>query len=203
MSLFPGLIVTLTLTCFVVWIETGNWYWLILLILIIYGLPLLTYRIHQLFYPLQAGLSYLVGKNYIPWWGTYQIQLIYNTFPGLERVLHFVPGLFSLWLRLWGATIGKNVLWTPSIQILDRGLLHIGDHVILGHQVTLLGHVIKPKRDNLLLYVDRITIGDNVFVSAGVGIGPGAAIADGSYITFGTIIFPKQKYNSEQKIPAP
>ncbi|MBE9241241.1 acyl transferase [Synechocystis salina] len=198
LALFPGLVVTLALICFIAWVMTQDWWWLILLILTIYGLPLLTYRIHQLFYPLQPGFSYLVGKQYSPWWGTYQIQLIYSAFPALERLLHFVPGLFSLWLRLWGSTIGQKVLWTPSIQILDRGMLHIGNQVIFGHQVTFVGHAIKPKQHNLLLYVDRITVGNNVFISAEVGLSPGVAIADGSYIPFGKKIFPRQKVGPEK-----
>lgn len=63
LALFPGLVITLALSCVIFWAMTRAWWWLLLLLLIIYGLPLLTYRIHQLFYPLQPGLSYLVGKK--------------------------------------------------------------------------------------------------------------------------------------------
>lgn len=159
----------------------------------LYGFPLVIYRIHDYFHPVSEGISYLKVKAYSPWWGSHQIQAIYIAFPALEGLLRLIPGLFSVWLRLWGSKIGKSVYWTPQIQIADRGLLEIGDRVIFGYGVGLYSHVIKPRKQDLMLYVKRIKIGNDVFVGAGSNLAPGAAIAPGTYIPILTNIYPNQK----------
>ena len=67
----------------------------------LYLFPLLIYKIHNYFYPIKEGISYLQIKKYSPWWGSHQIQSIYITFTALESALRLIPGAFSLWLRLW------------------------------------------------------------------------------------------------------
>lgn len=196
-TLFPALIIIIAIASFCAWVVTDHSWWILLIIFDLYIFPLLIYRIHHWLYPIKPGISYLVGGSYNPWWGTYQIQLIYSTFPAIERILHFIPGLFSFWLKLWGSSIGRNIYWTPSIQILDRGLLTIGDRVVFGHQVTLVSHAIKPKHNNLLLYVEGIAIGNDAFISAGVGMGPGVKISDYSYIPFGKRLFPREKFDED------
>ncbi len=163
-----------------------------LCIFFLYGFPVLVYRLHQQIYPLKNGISYLQGENYSPWWGSHQLQLIYIAFPALETLLRLVPGLFSIWLRLWGAQIGKQVYWTPGLEIADRGLLTIGDNVVFGHQVGLYSHIVKPRRDNLMLYLKPITIGDDSFIGAGSYIGPGATITAGSFLAAGSELYPNK-----------
>jgi acetyltransferase-like isoleucine patch superfamily enzyme len=154
---------------------------------------LLVFRLHEKIYPVQEGISYLVGKEYSPWWGSHQIQVIYIAIPVLESVLRLIPGMFSLWLRLWGSKIGKNVYWTPALEIADRSLLEIGDNVVIGHRVSISSHVIKPKKENLMLYVKRVKIGNNVFVGGGSMIAPGVVINDDNFIQVNTILLPNQK----------
>ncbi|MGD1854067.1 MAG: acyltransferase [Leptolyngbyaceae cyanobacterium] len=170
----------------------------LLCILFIYGLPVVAYRLHSRIYPLKTGISYLQGNDYSPWWGSHQFQLIYIAFPVLETFLRLVPGLFSAWLRLWGASIGKQVYWTPKLEVADRGLLVIGNGVIFGHQVGLYSHIVKPRRDNLMLYVKPITIGDGSFIGAGSYIGPGAKIADGSCLAARSEVYPNTAIDAPQ-----
>ncbi|MFM2428868.1 MAG: hypothetical protein RLZZ511_81 [Cyanobacteriota bacterium] len=166
---------------------------LALLIFTLYLLPLLTYRLHQWRYPVKSGITYLQGKEYSPWWGSHQIQVIYIILPVLEKILQAIPGAFSQWLRLWGAEVGSNVYWTPQVEIADRGLLKIGNNVVFGYQVRLFSHVVKPRKGNLMLYVKPIEIGDNVFIGAGCNIGPGVVIATGTLLPTQTDLFPNQK----------
>jgi hypothetical protein len=165
----------------------------------LYGLPLLIYRLHTWFYPIQEGISYLGSKQYSPWWGSHQIQAIYIAFPALETLLRLIPGVFSLWLRLWGSKVGKAVYWTPTLEVADRGLLEIGDRVVFGHGVGLYPHIIKPRKQDLMLYIKKIKIGDNVFLGAWNHIGPGVTIEAETYIPVFTHIYPNQKLN-ESKI---
>lgn len=199
LSLFPTLILLLVL---------GNLSWLLIepsifgfsfLFICLYVFPVIVYRVHQYFYPIQEGISYLTKQEYNTWWGTQQIQLIYNSFPFLERILHLVPGLFSFWLRLWGAKIGKNVYWVPTVSILDRGLIELGDGVLIGHRAGFSAHSVKPKKDNLVVFVAKIKIGNHVFVSGDVGIGPGVEIEDQAFIPYGTLIYPRTKFKAKDK----
>lgn len=193
LAFFPALVILLASVSFLGICIAPSVVTVILFLFSLYGFPLCIYRIHHYFYPVVEGISYLKGKNYSPWWGSHQIQAIYITFPALEALLRLIPGLFSLWLRLWGSQIGRSVYWTPQIQIADRGLLEIGDRVIFGYGVGLYSHVIKPRKGDLMLYVKKIKIGDDVFVGAGSNLGPGVTIASGSYIPALTNVYPNQK----------
>jgi hypothetical protein len=181
-------------SCFWLCIQP-SWLGILALLTVFYVLPLLTYWLHHLFYPLKEGVSYLQNRTYTPWWGTHQIQLIYIAFPALETILRLIPGLFSLWLRLWGAKVGKGVYWTTRLEIGDRSLLDIGDSVVFGHGIGIYSHVVKPKKDNLMLYLKRVKIGDRAFIGAGCRFGPGVEIAPGSYLPVATDLYPNQKWD--------
>jgi hypothetical protein len=193
LAFFPTLIVCLASVSFLGICIAPSLVTVAIFLFVVYGLPLMTYRVHNYFYPVVEGISYLKGKTYSPWWGSHQIQAIYIAFPALEALLRLIPSLFSLWLRLWGSKVGQHIYWTPQIQIADRGLLEIGDRVIFGYGVGMYSHVIKPRRGDLMLYVKKIKIGDDVFVGAGSNLGPGVTIASGSYIPVLTHVYPNQK----------
>ncbi len=163
----------------------------------IYLVPLLAYRLHDRLWPLRTGGSYLVGGEYSPWWGGHQIQLVYYAFPWLESALRLVPGLYSAWLRLWGSKVGKQVYWTPAVEIGDRALMDIGDGVIFGHRVAAFCHVIKPRRTNVLLVVRKVTVGSGAFVGAGVVLAPGATVAPGAFVEAGTHVYPGERVEAE------
>jgi hypothetical protein len=168
----------------------------VVLILVVYLLPPITLRLHEMFFPLSEGLSKLSEPKYSHWWGAHQIQLIYIALPQLEALLRLVPGLYSAWLRLWGSRVGRKVYWTPNIEITDRSMLEIGDRVVFGHKCKLLGHAIKPKGTAVILYLRRIKIGTDVFIGAGSRIGPGAVISDGSYLPVLTDVYINQEIES-------
>jgi acetyltransferase-like isoleucine patch superfamily enzyme len=159
----------------------------------LYGLPLLAHYLHGYFHPIAEGISYLRGDNYSPWWGSHQIQSIYIAFPALETLLRLIPGAFSVWLRLWGAQIGRDVYWTSQLEIADRSLIIVGDRVVFGYQVTLVSHIIKPKKDDLMLYVKKIEIGNDVFLGARSQLGAGAKIKDGTFLPILTHVYPNQE----------
>jgi acetyltransferase-like isoleucine patch superfamily enzyme len=167
------------------------------LIFSLYAFPLLTYRLHQWRYPIVEGVYYLMGKEYSPWWGSHQIQTIYIVLPVLEKILQAIPGAFSAWLRLWGAEVGANVYWVPQVEIADRGLLKIGDNVIFGYQVRLFSHVVKPRKGNLMLYIKRIEIGNDVFIGVGSNLGPGVVLEDNAFVQARTDLYPNQRVTAD------
>lgn len=150
----------------------------LVLVTVVYLVPVACFRLHASAWPLPEGRSRLDRPGYVPWWGGHHFELVYHAFPFLEAALRLVPGLYSAWLRLWGSRVGRRVHWTPRVEISDRGLLDIGDDVVFGHLSACYAHLIKPRRDGLVLYVRRIRIGDRVFIGAGSRLGPGVRIAD-------------------------
>ncbi len=173
--------------------------WLGCLVFSIWLFPLLCWRMHHWFWPLKTGLSYLARPAYSPWWGSYQTQYLFLILPGLERILHVVPGLFSLWLRAWGSTIGKGVFWTPHTLILDRSLLNFGDRIIVGHRCSFSSHIISiNKKGELILFVKSIEIGSSSFIGAGSDIGPGTKIAPSTQLPMQSQLYPNQKVGSLQ-----
>jgi hypothetical protein len=193
LSFFPALVMGMTAISFL-WICIYPGFLPVFALLFsLYGFPLLAYRIHHYFYPVQEGIFYLKGPGYSPWWGSHQIQVIYITFPAIESVLRLIPGVFSLWLRLWGAQIGRGIYWMPTLELADRGLLDVGDRSIVGHRVGIYGHVIKPKHNNLMLYIKAVKIGSDVFVGSGTHLGPGVTVADGVYLPIATHLYPNTK----------
>lgn len=193
LSFFPTLVLLTTGLSIVYWVHSHNILSIFMILFSLYGLPLLVYRLHNRFYPLQEGINYLGGKNYIPWWGSHQIQAIYIAIPVLEAILRLIPGVFSCWLRLWGAKVGHHVYWTPGLEIADRPLIEIGNNVIFGHRVGIYSHIIKPRKQDLMLYVKKVKIGDNVFVGAGSHLGPGVVISEGTYLPVTTNLYPNKK----------
>lgn len=199
LSIFPALVFLLALLSFLWLIIMPCPGAIITLFFILYLFPLIIYRIHCRFYPIPLGRSDLRAKEYNPWWGSQQIQLIYNTFPSLEKVLHLFPGLFSLWLRLWGSKIGKNVYWVPSVTILDRGLLEVGDYVIFGHLSATCSHIVKPPRlGKLYVYVQWVKIGDQVLVGGESRLGPGSFIEPGAVIPYRHTVLPGKIFKANR-----
>jgi acetyltransferase-like isoleucine patch superfamily enzyme len=193
LSFFPSFILLLTGAAIVYLAYSPNIFSILAVFFSIYGLPVLVYRLHEWIHPVREGISYLQNKEYSPWWGSHQIQVIYITIPALEAVLRLIPGVFSCWLRLWGAKVGRDVYWTPGLEIADRSLLEIGDRVVIGHRVGIYSHIIKPRKQNLMLYVKKVKIGSNVFVGAGSNLAPGVVIGDGSYLPAASNLYPNQK----------
>ncbi len=167
----------------------------------LYLTPPILFRLHNFFIPLPLGYSEFTFSKYSPWFGSFQLQVIYIAIPHLEAVLRLIPGAYSAWLRLWGAKIGKGVYWTPLVEIIDRPLLDIGDHVVFGHRVTTTSHYILPNKNapGLRLYMKPIFIGEHAFIGAGVRIGPGVTILPRAFLKYNLECFPDKTYGGKEE----
>lgn len=179
LGFFPAFWLLAAMACLWRVLVAGDVASALALLAVLYLLPVALYRLHQALWPLVEGASRLDAAGYSPWWGGHQLQVMYSAFPALEGVLRLVPGLYSAWLRLWGSRIGRAVYWTPQVDIIDRGLLEVGDGVVFGHRVACYAHLVKRRDDGLVLYVRRIRIGAGVMLGASSRLGPGARIDDG------------------------
>ena len=196
-ALFPLTVLAGVIACLVWLASAPSVLPIAALLAVVYLLPLAAFRLHQLVAPLRAGGSRIDGNSYVPWWGGHQIQLIYIAVPQLEALLRLVPGLYSLWLRGWGSKVGRRVHWTPLVEVTDRSLLEVGDRVVFGHRAVVFGHVIRHGKQNMLLYVRPVRIGDGVFIGAGSAIGPGAVIRPGARLDAETRVYPMEVVGSE------
>ncbi len=153
-----------------------------------YLFPVMVFRLQNRWVPLEEGTTHFSDARYCPWWGAHQMQQVYSAVPFLEGILRIIPGVYSAWLRLWGSKIGKQVYWTPRIEIVDRSLLVIGDYVIFGHRAACSSHIIKQQDGNLILKVGKVRLGKSVLVGAGARLGPGTIVVDKITIPINTIL---------------
>ncbi len=172
----------------------------ILFVVILYLLPPLMWRMLSPFIPTKMGASYLGvhTENVNGWFVSYQIQQIYNAVPVLEAVLKLIPGVYSAWLRLWGAKIGSKINWTAQSKIVDRPFVHIGDRCLIGNEAYLSAHAIKKKDNRYLLYLKEVTIGSDVVLSFRSVVAPGAVIGNRAFIEAGAAVHTNVKVGEGQ-----
>ena len=157
---------------------------------VVYLLPPLLHRLHERLAPLEAGVHAVVGPHYLPWWGSHQLQRLFIVLPVLEDLLHLVPGAFSVWLRLWGARVGRGVVWSPGTRIFDRSLLEVGDGAILGFGVEATSHLLTHRRGSLVVVLKPVRVGAGALVGAKAKLGPGAKVPAGAVIKALAVVTP-------------
>jgi hypothetical protein len=181
---FPLFFFSLMVYFFVKFVETREFSYFLKFALTPYLLPLAIQRIVLGIYPMKEGGSY-IGLNeptFSPWLFSLRVQQIYLVFPQLERLLFYLPNMYTLWLRAWGSSIGKNVFWTPGTIVNDRSLMDVGDYVVFGHNTYMSSHFLRAKNGRFFVYVKKIKIGSGSFVGAFTKMGPGTTIAPGTQI---------------------
>jgi hypothetical protein len=177
-SLFPMFYLVSVLACLGKMFTTFSITDFALLIGFVYLMPLVLYRIHFIFFPFTDGYWVLSEKKYNPWWASHMFQFPFIACPWIESLLHFFPGLYSLWLRAWGSKIGKGIYWTPRVEIIDRGLVEVGNYAVFGHISALCSHMVADIEGKPSLVIKTIKIGEKAFIGADSQLGPGTIIAD-------------------------
>lgn len=145
----------------------------------LYMFPPLLCRTILILFPLQGGSYQVKSREFVTWWATAQTQMIFCRLPILEELLRLVPGLYSMWLRLWGAKIGKLTFWAPGVRILDRSFLQVGDDVVTGAGVRLNAHVIDCVDGESKLHLAGIVIGNCCNIGGYSLLTAGCRVIDG------------------------
>lgn len=153
-----------------------NWPWLALVVL--YAGPvipgrMLREKLRSVPTDIEAG-----SPAFLCWWACFQCQVLFLRFPVFEEVLRLVPGLYSLWLRAWGSSIGSVTYWAPGTVILDRGFLDIGDRVVFGAGVRINPHILE-KSPAAVLRLAPVRIGDDAVIGGYSLLTAGTEIASG------------------------
>jgi hypothetical protein len=145
---------------------------------VLYLLPPLLARIVRGLFPLGEGLIYPETRAFLVWLTLLNLQVLFCRLPFLDELLRLVPGLYSAWLRLWGARIGRLTYWAAGTTVLERPFLNVGNNVIFGAGVRLNAHVMaKDEAGRTVLYFGTITIGDRAVVGGYALLTAGTEIA--------------------------
>ena len=140
---------------------------------------------------------------FFKWWAISNLQALFNRLPMLEEVLRLVPGLYSAWLRLWGARIGRTTFWAPGTRVLDRSFLEIGDDVVLGAGARLSSHLIVSHAEGgMRLQVAPIRIGDGAVVGGCSVLGPGSEIAPREATNACQVLPPFSRWENGRRVRA-
>ncbi|MCX6872476.1 MAG: acyl transferase [Verrucomicrobia bacterium] len=171
---------------------------------LLYLVPPLAAGILRGLAPLREGRLPVGQRDFFVWWAMFNLQVIFCRLPALEEVLRLVPGLYGIWLRLWGARVGRLIYWGAGLRILDRSLVRIGDGVIFGAAVRLNPHVLaRNKSDEVELLLAKITIGDAAMIGGYSLLTAGTEIAAGECTKAFLISPPFSKWQGGTRIPNP
>jgi hypothetical protein len=188
-ALFPFFQVIMAITAIVFFKSVG---FLAAVFWIYLSGPLL-WRMIALFFSFEFGKTQIGSKQMTSvWMISYNIQLLYSIFPRLEKALLIVPGLYSAWLRLWGAQIGQGVFWTPGVEVVDRPLISVGRFAILGQNTYLSSHTIIKRDTKTFLFLRPISVGEHAVIGAFSVLTAGAKIKDNETVKGGSICSAKQ-----------
>ncbi len=126
---------------------------------------------------LPVGTAKIPSSPFFRWWISWQLQMLFNRLPWIEELMRLVPGLYSFWLRLWGARVGRLTLWSPGVRIFDRPLLQIGDDVVLGMDARLAGHFGGlDAQGGVTLVLGPVSLGDRTTLGGGAMLAPGCTV---------------------------
>ena len=149
---------------------------------VLYLLPPVLNQILFLIFGEPSGCFSINSKPALIWYASSQLQIIFLRLPVLEEVLRMIPRGYSLWLRLWGAKIGKIVFWSPQVKIMDRPLLDIGDCAVVGFGATIASHFVKVENKKIELLVERPKVGAYAILGGLSGLSPGAEVGPGEML---------------------
>jgi hypothetical protein len=148
---------------------------------VLFLLPPLLTRAATFAWPMPEGRFDVNSRQFLIWWFSAQWQIVFNRLPMLEEFLRLFPGIYSLWLRLWGARVGSIVYWSPGLRILDRPLLDVGDRVVFGAGVRINSHVLLPQHQGrLTLAIAPVRIGADSMIGGYSLLLAGVKILNGS-----------------------
>lgn len=114
----------------------------------------------------------------------------------LKQLLGKTDGDFCIVAPFWcdygyNIEIGKEFFANHNLVILDGGKVTFGDHVFIAPNCGFhtAGHPIDAERRNQgLEYAYPITVGDNVWIGAGVQVMPGVTIGSDVVIGVGSVV---------------
>lgn len=168
---------------------------------VLYLLSPLLARLVALVLPIRRQMIPIGSRDFFVWWFVLNLQMLFCRFPCLEEALRLLPGCYSMWLRLWGARIGRLTYWAAGVRILDRQALDIGHNVVFGAGVRLNPHVmLLDEQGQLVLALAPVKIGDRVNVGGYSLLVAGTEIAPDQNTRAFTILPPFNRLEDGRRV---
>jgi hypothetical protein len=167
----------------------------------IYLLPPLICRMAMLMFGVPQGRALTQQhRAYKVWWFTYQWQAVFNRLPWLEELLRLVPGLYALWLFLWGGRVSPLVYWAPGSLVVDRPLVIVETGAVIGGYTGLVGHVGTLAPDgSYRIDIAAPRVGRGAMMAARSGLSAGAELAPGQMLPAGRLIRSFRRWDGAAK----
>lgn len=128
---------------------------------------------------------------YRVWWVLTQWQVLFNRLPWLEELLRLVPGLYALWIGLWGGHLSPFAYVGPRVLITDRHAVHVGRGAVLGMKSILSGHlVLRDEAGRWLVLAAAPTVEPEAILGGDARLGPGAVLRAGHMLPTGRFVRP-------------
>jgi hypothetical protein len=168
-------------------------------------LPPAVCRLTFLFYGRPYGRALTQDtRDYKVWWFTHQWQVVFDRLPWLEELMRLVPGLYALWLRLWGATVSPWVYWGAGSLVVDRPLLIVEPGAVVGMGGGVTGQLGTLAEDGTYrVDVAPPRVGRAAIMGTRSGLGPGAELAASQVLPAGRLIPPFVRWDGKGKHPIP
>ena len=157
----------------------------------IYVLPPFASRLMIIFFGRPEGRLTQDMTSYRVWWILTQWQTIFNRLPWLEELLRLVPGLYSLWIGLWGGSLSPFAYVGPGVLITDRYAVRVGRGAVLGLKSALAGHMaVRNEEGYWEVLVAAPIVEPDAILGGDSGLGPGAILRAGHLLPAGRRVGP-------------
>jgi hypothetical protein len=136
------------------------------------------------------------------WWFTHQWQVVFNRLPWLEELLRLVPGLYALWIGLWGGQVSPWAYWAPGSIVVDRHLVIVEAGAVIGMGAGLTGHIGNLTADGTYTVdIAAPRVGRGAIMGTRSGLGPSAELAPHQVLPAGRLVPPFVRWDGTGKRP--
>lgn len=132
---------------------------------------------------------------YRVWWALTQWQILFNRLPWLEELLRLVPGVYPLWIKLWGGQLSPYAYVAPRVLITDRHAVRVERGAVLGMKSILAGHLVQRDEMGRWLVLTAAPVVESEAILGGAAqLGPGAVLRAGKMLPTGCRVHPFEEW---------
>lgn len=166
----------------------------------IYLLPPIASRLTMLAFGRPQGELTQDMSAYRVWWVLTQWQILFNRLPWLEELLRLVPGLYALWIGLWGGHLSARAYVAAGVTITDRHAVRVEQGAILGMKSVLLGHLVtRTDAGRWLVLAAAPVVESEAILGGDARLGPGAILRARQMLPVGRHIRPFDEWPRSKK----
>ena len=130
-------------------------------------------------------------RRFRVWWALLQLQMVFNRLPMLEEMLRLVPGLYPLWIALWGGHLSARAFVGPAVVLTDRTHLEVRQGAVLGYRSALAAHMVtRTPEGRWSVTLAAPIVEEDAILGGSAEMGPGARLLSGAQLPAGRRLGP-------------